>query len=204
MNYKLLLIAVLFIPVFIITGCKTKNESKNVAPIQLPRQVGSIPKPAQNISIHEASLNGQSDEVMKRLSEGVNIDSRDEDGRTALMYAAFNGYTELMEKLIQRGASVNLYDNFGRTALMFASSGPFPSAVKLLLTNQADPNIADKDEHFTALMYAAAEGQTDIARLLITFKADPVLKDIDGDNALTFAKNNGHTDVVDLLQPFIK
>jgi ankyrin repeat protein len=109
-----------------------------------------------------------------------------------------------MGKLIGKGASINLCDNLGRTALMFASSGPYPSAVKLLLANQADPNIADAEDHFTALMYAAAEGQTDVIRILLTFKADPSLKDIDGDNALSFAEKNGHQDIVKLLLPYMK
>lgn len=30
-------------------------------------------------------------------------------------------------------------------------------------------------------------------------RADPGIKDIDGDDALSFAKNNGHQDVVTLL-----
>ena len=204
MNSRLFTIIVLFIPVFIISGCKSRNESKNEASVKPSGQEGIIPKSEQNISIYEAALNGQSAEVMKKLEEGVNVNATDPDGRTALMYASFNGYTEIMEKLIQKGASVNYCDSFGRTALMFASSGPYPAAVKLLLTNQADPDIFDKDEHFTALMYAAAEGQLEVVRLLLTFKADPTLKDVDGDNALTFAANNGHKDVVNLLQPFIK
>ncbi len=210
MNHKLLIIIVLFTSLFVLTNCKTKNETKKELPVQ-PFPVtanspatGNTSNAAQNISLPEAALNGQTDEVQKSLERGVNVDTRDEDGRTALMYAAFNGHKEIMEQLIKKGAAVNLTDNFGRTALMFASSGPYPDAVKLLLTNQADPNIADKEEHFTALMYAAAEGQTEIVRILITYKADPKLKDIDGDNALTFAQNNGHPDIVKLLQPFLK
>jgi len=88
--------------------------------------------------------------------------------------------------------------------MMFASSGPYTESVRILLKNHADPDMTDKEEHFTALMYAAAEGQTEVAKILLTFKADPRLKDIDGDNALTFARNNGHNDIVTLLQPFIK
>ena len=83
---------------------------------------------------------------------------------------------------------------------MMASSGPFPETVKLLLDHYADPDIADKEEHFTAIMYASAEGQLEVVRLLLAHNADPTLKDIDGDNALTFAANNGHPYVVELLK----
>jgi ankyrin repeat protein len=74
----------------------------------------------------------------------------------------------------------------------------------LLLDKYADPNITDDEEHFTALMYAASEGQLDVVKLLLSAKADPSLKDVDGDNALVFAKNNGHSEVVVLLQSLKK
>jgi len=210
MNHKLLIIISLFIPCLILTDCKTKNEAKKEMSVQPSPVTTTSPatvktnNAAQDISIHDAALNGQPAEVLQSLERGVNVDARDEDGRTALMYAAFNGHKDIMEQLIKKGAAVNLTDSLGRTALMFASSGPYPDAVKLLLTNQADPNITDREEHFTALMYAAAEGQTEIVRMLITYKADPKLKDIDGDNALTFAQNNGHKELVKILEPFMK
>jgi N-sulfoglucosamine sulfohydrolase len=150
-------------------------------------------------SFFEKALNGDESEVMQLLSGGIDINSKDEDGRTALMYAAYNGHASMIEKLIAKGSGVNLQDNYGRTALMLASSGPFTSAVKLLLDSGADPNMIDKEEHFSALMFAAAEGQAEVVRLLLKHKADPRLKDVDGDNALTFARNNGHKEVADLL-----
>ena len=77
-------------------------------------------------------------------------------------------------------------------------------AVKLLLEKYADPNITDDEEHFTALMYAASEGQLEVVKLLLSNKANPSLKDVDGDDALTFAKNNGHAEIALLLQSIIK
>ena len=204
MDLKSYLLVVLFIPVLAISGCKSKNETKKAPITPSSEEAEAIVKPASDISIHQAALDGQSAEVMRILSEGSDINTKDQEGRTALMYAAFNGHTGIMEKLLGKGASINLSDNFGRTALMFASSGPYPSAVKLLLANQADPNIADSEEHFTALMFAAAEGQIEAVRLLLASKADPSLKDIDGDNALSFAQKNGHQEVVNLLLPYTK
>ena len=160
----------------------------------------NIVTPDQNVSIHEAALTGQIIQVMNLLAEGLDINTLDQDGRTALMYSAFNGHAEIIKKLIEKGASVNLRDSFGRTALMMASSGSYPEAVKILLDHYADPNMADAEEHFTALMYASAEGHLEVVKLLLAYKADPALKDVDGDDAMTFADNNGRKEVANLLK----
>ena len=203
MRFKTYIIVSLFLPYFLITGCKTQNENTKGVVMPVSREVSSI-KPTQNISIHQAALDGQLSQLMELLVEGLNVNSQDKEGRTALMYAAFNGHTEIIRKLIEKGALVNLCDIYGRTALMMGSSGPYPDAVKVLLDHQADPNIADKEEHFTALMYAAAEGQSEVAKLLLAYRADPFLKDVDGDDAMTFADNNGHREVTVLLQSIKK
>jgi ankyrin repeat protein len=49
-------------------------------------------------------------------------------------------------------------------------------------------------------MTAAAEGQVDVVRCLLDHGADRSIKDADGDIALTFARQNGHTKVVELLE----
>ncbi len=194
MNQRILITSFLLILIPLTWGCRERAGAGNSG------SSGSFRGNAEGISIHKAALDGNSGDIDRILAAGANADSADANGRTPLMYAAFNGYMGIMEKLIMHGAFVNRCDSFGRTALMYASSGPFPEAVRLLLKNQADPNIADKEEHFTALMYAASEGQAEVVRILLTFNADPSMKDIDGDNALTFARNNGHATVADLLE----
>lgn len=148
---------------------------------------------------YKAALDGSIETISKYLDEGVAVNAADNDSRTALMYASYNGHTEIMKLLLGKGASVDLRDFKGSTALMLAASGPYPDAVKILLENHADPNLYDKEEHFTALMFAAAEGHLENIKILLQFNADPTLKDIDGDNALTFARNNNHKAVVDFL-----
>lgn len=190
-------------PLFVLTDCKTKNEKSKKSFQEVPETVTSG-NPAVNISIHQAALDGQISQVKNLLTNGLDVNIVDEDGRTPLMYAAFNGHAEIINFLIDKGALINACDSSGRTALMMASSGPYPAAVKILLDHQADPNLIDKDEHFTALMFAAAEGQLDVVRILLANRADPSIKDADGDDAMTFARNNGHAGIVTLLTSYKK
>jgi len=203
MKYSWLIFAILFVTFWVLTGCKTRNEKSERSSQEVPESVSSN-TPDLDISIHQAALEGQINLVRKLLTEGLDANTLDEDGRTPLMYAAFNGRDEIIKLLIEKGAMINACDPNGRTALMMASSGPYPVTVKALLDHRADPDLTDKEEHFSALMYAAAEGQLDVVRILLAYNADPALKDVDGDDALTFAKNNGHTVIATLLTSFKK
>jgi len=202
-NLLILLSIVVVCLFFIQPGCRSDKTKKR------PNIVQSSGVQSQNSSetlmpLHEAALNGRTDQVLKHIERGTDVNKLDEEGRTPLMYASYNNHVEIMRLLLTRGADVNIQDKSGRTALMMAASGPFPQAVKMLLNNNANPNLTDKEEHFTAIMYAAAEGQLEVIKVLLAYKADPFLKDADGDDALTFARNNGHTDVVKLLESLKK
>jgi len=82
---------------------------------------------------------------------------------------------------------------------MYASTGDNAGTVQALLKAGAKVNLVDQAERFSPLMFAAAEGQTEVVALLLKAGADKSLTDIDGDTALSFAKQNGHQATVQLL-----
>lgn len=180
-------------------SCRQNGKEPAKAPLPSPTSETKNRRVAADPSFFDAALNGNEATVMAALEKGVDVDSRDDEGRTALMYASFNGHTALIQKLIGKGASVDMQDGNGRSALMLAASGPFPVSVNVLLGNKANPNLVDREEHFTALMFAAAEGQLEVVKILLKYNADLTFKDVDGDDAITFAGNNGHKAVVDYL-----
>ena len=47
------------------------------------------------------------------------IDGRDDDGRTALMYAVMQGHTEVIEPLLHHGANLSILDNDGWNVICF-------------------------------------------------------------------------------------
>jgi len=148
----------------------------------------------------ESAFLGKLAEVERLVSKGTAVNTTDPDHRTPLMFAAFNGHTAVVAFLQEKGAAIDTKDISGRTALMYASSGPYEETVELLLARGADVNVQGTYEGFTALMTAAAEGQVEVVRLLLDRGADPNLKDKDGDTAASFARQNGHADVVALLE----
>ena len=167
--------------------------------IQLAAQTPIQLSPKEQALMESAYL-GKLEEVRRLVLDGAPVDVIDDERRTPLMFAAFNGHAPVAEYLLDAGAEIDVKDSNGRTALMYASSGPFEETVKLLLTNGAEVDVQGTLEGFTALMTAAAEGQVEVVRQLLDHGADRSLEDEDGDTALTFARQNGHTEVVALLE----
>ena len=185
-----------------LAGCQEKKSGQKVQ----EADPGAVPPPAaissqvKEQTLLDAALNGQFEAIEYLIAENVDVNAADPDGRTALMLASFNGHSGIVALLINNGAVLDLVDGFGRTALHYASTGPFLPTVEFLLKKGANPNLVDSEEHFTPLMFAAAEGHIDVVRILIEYHADPSMVDIDGDTAETFARNNGHEEVADLLK----
>ncbi len=212
-----LAILIILTPLFIACSGKTGNPASpqehavTASPQQEPDALPDQPNPTspyyipqtkslRELALQEAALNGQTRKVENLLGHGVDANAVDPGRRTALMYSSYNGHTEIVQMLLDSGAEPGLRDAMGRTALLFASTGQFPETVKLLLENNADPNIRDAGEQFTPLMHAAAEGHLEVVKILLKYGADPSLKDVDGENAELFARQNGHTEVAELLK----
>ncbi len=155
--------------------------------------------PAEEMAFRQAAHDGALEQVKTFLKQGVNFNAVDEGGQTALMFAAFNGHSEIVLLLIEEGAEIDQRDYLGRTALLYGATGPFPETIKILLDRGANPNLVDSDEHFSPLMHAAAEGHLEVVKVLIAYEADPSLKDVDGDDAASFAAQAGHLQVVEYL-----
>ena len=186
---------------------KSPAGSPVSAPLQSGLEKDAEPVPPEQMAaaeeaLRQSSLDGQLQQVEAFLNGGIGPDVSDSEGHTPLMLAAFNGHGAIVLALLSRGAEVDRKDLMGRTALLYASTGPFPETVKILLDKGADPNLVDTGEHFTPLMHAAAEGNIEVVRILLEAGANPALRDVDNDNAETFARQAGHTEVADLIRNY--
>jgi ankyrin repeat protein len=80
--------------------------------------------------------------IVKALVEGgCDIEAVEDQGYTALMWAAEEGRVDTISFLIERGASLNVQNNQGGTALMWSVYELKTEAAKLLLKAGADPNL---------------------------------------------------------------
>lgn len=93
----------------------------------------------------------QDDQLLRRVIEtGANVDARDHDGVTPLMWAARGQSLQTVQLLLRHGAKVNLQSTDGTTALMETLMLERADVAECLLSQGADTQIRDGWGH-TAL-----------------------------------------------------
>ena len=73
-----------------------------------------------NSELIEAAKNGQTEKVQASLDAGADVNGKDRDGMTALMWAASGGHTDIVKALLDAGADPSLKDKGDSTASFWA------------------------------------------------------------------------------------
>ncbi|MDP1665621.1 MAG: ankyrin repeat domain-containing protein [Methylobacter sp.] len=105
--------------------------------------------------------------VLDLLEQGMDVNTRNRYGQTALMLAAHAGHREVVEILIAHCANLNITAKFGLSALMLAIVAGHADIARLLAEAGADlllratgaPGFADK----TAYDLAMERGMLDLS-----------------------------------------
>ena len=131
------------------------------------------------------------------ISEDIN--AKDEDGGTGLMYSSYNGDIETVKLFLEHETiDINAQDKNGYSALMLASLQRQSGVVKLLLKQKNIEINAIENNGGTALMMATSKGNTKVVKLLLEHKdIDVNIKQKDGLSALDFTDND---EIIGLLK----
>ena len=130
------------------------------------------------------------------IDMGADVNAKDENDRTALIYASRNSSSEILEYLIEKGADVNAKDDENKTALIDAASFNNLEVIKYLIEKGADINAKD-NENKTVLMHAAFFADLEIIEYLVYKGADINAKDIFDKTALMYAASFNNLEVVE-------
>jgi ankyrin repeat protein len=114
----------------------------------------------------DAAAAGDVAAVTRSLKNGVNVDSRDDSGRTPLLIATHNNRVGVARVLIDAGADVNAKDNISDTPYLYA--GAEGRIDILTMTLGAGANLKDTNRYGgTALIPAAHHGHPDAVKILL-------------------------------------
>ena len=147
----------------------------------------------------------RSEAVAFLLSLGVDVNSKNKEGWTALLLAADQeDRGSVVRTLLDRGADVNArcdcpgYASGGWTALMIASREGRGEIVSMLVAKHADVNLKNNQGR-SALALAAAHDRADVVRTLLDTGANVNAQDAEGRTPLMGAASEGNVEVVRLL-----
>lgn len=125
----------------------------------------------QTVQFLNACSSGVDQEVEEQLLKGIDVNSCDSTGKTALMFACHNNNIQIVLLLLRNRAEINKQDMFRGTALIYAARHGHIGVVMILLDTGAYLDVQDING-MTALMLASYCNHLDICKALISKGAD--------------------------------
>ena len=155
---------------------------------------------AGNNSLHIATSNGHLSLCETLITKyKLDVKMTDNDGWTALSFAAENGSYELIEFFVEKKIDIYQKTNDGKNCLHIAASkGHFNLCKTLIEKINFNVDMVD-NKKWTALHYAAQKGSYELMNYFIAKGTDVLLKTKDGLNCLHIAASNGHLNLCKTL-----
>jgi len=153
------------------------------------------------VSINEAVLKGDLNDVMSIVKNDRSKIYTIEDGETLLHIAADSGYTDIVQYLVFQGADVNSKAESGDTPLHNAvgiGNGNIEIA-KYLVSQGAKVNTQNTFFFQTPLHRACYIKNIEIVKYLVSQGANVTIKDKSGETPLHIAAKSGHIETVKYL-----
>ncbi|NQD74279.1 ankyrin repeat domain-containing protein [Pseudomonas sp. CM27] len=121
--------------------------------------------------LHNAARINDVRTLQQLLKQGARLDSRDEQGRTALMVATQDNQIAAAQALIEAGADVNAKDNINDSPYLYAGARGLNDILQLTLSHGADLKSTNRYGG-TALIPAAERGHVETVQMLIDAGVD--------------------------------
>ena len=141
---------------------------------------------------------GDAELVQTLVALGINVNTKFQDGLSALWIAAFTNNRDMIDVLAAGKANMDIKDKNGKTVLMWAVENDKKEVANSLIKNGANVNLTDNSKR-TALMSAVLADKPRMVRMLVMNNANIDLKDNEGNSAILVAASRGNTDLVKLF-----
>ena len=147
----------------------------------------------------ETCKKGNNEAAQFLVDLGVDINHKNNEGKTPLMIASSSGQKEVVQTLLEtETVNVNQQDNEGQTALMFSTASNHTDISKELLDAETNPNLKDNEGN-TALHIACSNEFTDETKLLLSYNANLFIKNNEKHTAIDVLVNKSKTASVEDL-----
>ena len=160
-------------------------------------QINPFSKYYENVA--RAAKQNDAATVRSVIANGGYPDQTDDEGRTAMHYAAINGNLQIIAILIKGGAKLDPKEKLGNTPLHMAADRNQVEATKLLLDAGATVDAENKDG-MTPLMVAANRGSIEIVQVLLAKGASVTKTDYTGRDAAGWAAESHRPAVVQAIK----
>ncbi|WP_438824807.1 ankyrin repeat domain-containing protein [Bacillus sp. JJ1532] len=120
-----------------------------------------------NEQLIQAAERKETETIKRLIDEGVDINTKDSEGRTATMIATYNNDVETAKVLIKAGANVNIQDNMKNNPFLYAGAEGYVEILKLTIEAGADPAMINRYGG-TALIPASEHGHIDAIKEILS------------------------------------
>ena len=165
------------------------------------RDLAELIAARKQLDIFEAASLGNLERLKDCAGDVAAVNSRSNDGFTALHFACFFGQAGAARLLLEKGASVDAVTSnpMKLMPLHSAASARNLEAVRLLLEHGAPVN-ARQQWGWVPILAAAQNGDRAMVELMLRHGADPKLANDEGKTPAAVAREKGHADIAALLE----
>ncbi|MDH4241512.1 MAG: ankyrin repeat domain-containing protein, partial [Phycisphaerae bacterium] len=153
-------------------------------------------------ALHFAAFMNDLNSIKELIEDGTDVDSKDKENQTPLLYAALCGNKQVVEYLVDKGADINARRSERDQPILhkIARHGD-KDMVELLISKGANVNATANTgaATITPLDHAVLSGHADVTAVLLAHGADPDIRGYCSVMPLHRAAQKGRTDLARML-----